>query len=327
MTHRNDPELPPAPGSVVGPDGEIKAGLYRGEAKRIDWSRAGRNRLWRYFHWKRWQYASIIGPDCVAAVAVADLGWATTAFAYLFDRRKQRVLADVSLVGMPRLAGRVADDVRMGATSTFHGGGTRFSIARNEGAWLIVVSGKELTIEATLNEGVDAATICAIGRVPSGVANCTHKAHGLVARGTARAGGDEFRLDGSLGALDHTNGLLARETAWRWASGTTAGRAINLVEGFHEPFENASWTDGVITALAPVTFAREKDDPMALWHIRSSDGSVNLAFTPEGVRSQNKNLGFAMSRWIQPIGTYSGTVLGTDVGKLSGVLEDHRARW
>ncbi len=322
-----DVALPPAPAAPVGEDGQIQFGRYAGETGPIDWSRAGPGRLWRFLHWKRWQYAGVIGHDHVAALAIVDLGWAMSAFAYLFDRRSARVLADLSLLGLPRASGRVANDVGLGARSAFHGGGTSLSIDHAPGGWQVSVRSRSLTIEATLERVPAAATICAIARVPGGLANCTHKTHGLVARGVARSGREAFDLGGSVAALDHTSGLLARRTEWRWASAAGPDHAINLVDGFQEPFENAVWSGGRITLLPPARFERESAAPMAAWRVRSSDGSVDLAFEPEGVRMQDKNLGFAVSRFVQPIGIYRGTVLGQDVGRLSGVLEDHVARW
>jgi hypothetical protein len=327
MEFSDKPRLPSAPRAPVTANGTVLFGRYLGHTGSIDWSRAGRSRLWRFLHAKRWQYASIIGHDCIAAVAIADLGWATTAFAYLFDRLHRRVLADVSLVGLPRSSDIVADHVGPGARSRFRRGAIELSIEHATDGWAVEVRSPTLTLEATLAAGSTGATICAIGRVPRGIANCTHKTHGLTATGRARAGDADFRLDGCLGALDHTSGLLARETTWRWASGASASTAINLVEGFHEPFENALWRDGRVIAIGPVAFSRDATDPMATWRIRADDSSVDLVFVPEGVRSQDKNLGFATSRWIQPLGTYSGTVLGTAIGPLSGVLEDHVARW
>jgi hypothetical protein len=66
---------------------------------------------------------------------------------------------------------------------------------------------------------------------------------------------------------------------------------------------------------------------MTVWRVRSKDLSTDLRFEPEGVRSQDKNLVLAVSRWIQPIGTWTGIAGGVDVGRLTGVLEDHVARW
>lgn len=322
-----DTELPPAPASAVDREGRINLGRYAGRTGPIDWTGAGPGRLWRLRHWKRWQYACVIGDDHVAALAIVDLGWATTAFAYLFDRRSARVLADLSFEGLPRVSGRVADHVGVGARSAFRRGGTRLAIEHAADGWLVSAQGRGLTIEATLEADERAATICAIARVPGGIASCTHKTHGLRVRGTARSGEEAFDLAGSMAALDHTSGLLARRTAWRWASAVGPGVAINLVDGFQEPLENAVWLGGRIRPLPPVLFERDSAAPLATWRVRSDDDAVDLVFRPEGVRSQDKNLGFAASRFVQPIGIFTGTVLGQDVGRLSGVLEDHDARW
>jgi hypothetical protein len=328
MTNRTAPnaELPEAPRSPVADDGSIAFGRYRGAMEVVDWRRAGPNRLWRFLHWKRWQYAAFVGSDVVGAVAIADVGFATTAFAYVFDRRSRRVLADISNTSTRR-SGLVADHVGVGARSRFRQGETALAIEHGPGGWTLGVRSPTLVIDATLLDGPSAAMLCAVARVPGGLANCTHKAHGLEVAGAARIGGREISLAGALGSLDHTSGLLARDTSWRWASGTSLDRSINLVEGFQEPLENAMWSRGEITGLPPVTFKRASSDPMSPWQVRSADGSVDLEFRAEGVRSQDKNLVLAISRWIQPIGTWTGTIHGVSIGELSGVLEDHVARW
>jgi hypothetical protein len=319
-------DLPPVPAEPVDSAGAIRYGRYLGSVERVDWGRLPRNRLWRFLHWKRWQYASFVGPEVVGAVAIAHVGFATTAFAYLFDRPTRRVLADISLTAGPG-SGQVADHVRVGARTIFRRGAAALSIEHSQGGWHVAVRGPELHLDAHLAEGPSAATICAIAPVPGGVANCTHKTHGLEGSGSARIGGTDVSLEGTRGALDHTSGLLARDTAWRWASGASRDVAINLVAGFQEPLENALWQGGRISPLPPVAFTRESDDPMASWRVRSRDGAVDLRFEAEGIRSQDKNLVVAVSRWIQPIGTWTGTVAGVDVGALTGVLEDHVARW
>ena len=78
-----------------------------------------------------------------------------------------------------------------------------------------------------------------------------------------------------------------------------SARRSDLVEEFEEPLENAAW-----------------------W-IRPRNGSVDLVVEAEGGRPRDRNLGLAASRFVQPIGTYRGTVPGEDVGRLAGVLEDH----
>ena len=152
MTQFDHFEMRSAPTSPVGEDGQIQFGRYLGRTSRINWSRTGLNPLWRFLHWKRWQYASVVGQDCVVAVAIVDLGWAMNAFAYVFDRRARRVLADVSLIGVRPLSGSVADDVTPGAKSTFGRGGARLSIERSGSIWNISVSCQQLKVKPTLAE-------------------------------------------------------------------------------------------------------------------------------------------------------------------------------
>lgn len=321
------PHLAPAPPAPIDLGGRIAYGRYAGQSGPIDWGLAGKDRTWRFFHWKRWQYASIVGADVVAAVAIVDLGWTANGFAYLFDRHARRVVVDASVLALPGRGVSVANHAGDGSDSTFDNGRYHFRISSVGGTWTVSVDVPGLRLDAELEPGPWAATICAIARVPGGLANCTHKTHGLRVRGAATADGQTFELAGTIGALDHTSGLMARNTSWFWASGTSDDAAINLVEGFQEPMENAIWRAGQLIPLAPVHFLRDESDPTAPWQITSADGSVDLSFQPEGIRSQDKNLGVAVSRWVQPIGTYRGTVLGQDVGELVGVIEDHVARW
>jgi hypothetical protein len=182
-------------------------------------------------------------------------------------------------------------------------------------------------VNARLEETAASGTLCAISPIEGGVANCTHKTSCLLASGTAVAGGTTFEFDGYGAALDHTSGLLARDTRWRWASAAGRGIGLNLVEGFNGPVENAVWVDGRIQPVGEAEFRFDAEDPLAPWSIRTPDGAVDLTFAPEGVRVENKNLVFAVSRYVQPIGTFTGTACGVRVEGLPGVTEDHHARW
>ena len=68
-------------------------------------------------------------------------------------------------------------------------------------------------------------------------------------------------------------------------------------------------------------------------HATSEDGLLDLQFTPEGARQESKNLLVAASYYIQPIGTFRGTVRAhagaapVAVDALLGVTEDHRSKW
>ena len=62
-------------------------------------------------------------------------------------------------------------------------------------------------------------------------------------------------------------------------------------------------------------------------------GLLDLVFTPEGARAADKDFGFAASRYVQPVGCFTGSVRADataparPVTALLGVTEDHHSRW
>jgi hypothetical protein len=151
-----------------------------------------------------------------------------------------------------------------------------------------------------------------------------------------RAGNVRFPVRGQLAGLDYTHGLLARETAWRWAfaCGRQAFRqgtsliAFNFSEGFLAGAgENVVWLEGEPRPAGKVTFTFDGDAPLSPWRVRSEDGAVDLVFQPEGLRAQTIDLKLIASRYAQPFGTFSGRLHGVEIDGLPGVTEDHAARW
>jgi hypothetical protein len=280
--------------------------------------------VWRLAHAKRWHYVSIAGPRAVAAVAVVDVGYAANAFVYVFDRATRTLIADRSFLGVPGLQGKVSPGPR--GSSRFSGGGALLEIEPRR--VLARAPGLELEVEL---DPAPFPTLCAIAKIEGGVANCTHKTVGLPARGHALCAGVRIDLDGHTGAVDHTNGLLARETTWRWASAARPDLGLNLVQGFNGAVENVVWHGGRVHPVGPVDIVYDAGSTLGAWRIRGHDGAVDLTFKPEGERRQDKNLIVAASRYVQPIGVFSGTLRlpGGEiaVADLAGVTEDHQARW
>jgi hypothetical protein len=322
-----DLDLPAAPASPVSADGTIAFGTYRGHTGPIDWAPARRTRGRRSGGWKRWHYVSVAGPEVVLAVAVIDLGWAASAFAYVFDRRQGRLVADTSAIGLPYRSAHVAGEPAADATTTFRAPGVRIRLARVGMSWQLTTAMGGLSIDAALDEMPGPQTVCVVAPVPGGVADCTHKTTCLRLEGRASAGGSDYDLAGHWGTIDHTSGLLARRTAWRWASACGDGLALNLTEGFTAPAENVVWIGGRVEPVGPVRFAFDPGNPVAPWNITGDRGDVDLEFTPEGRRQENRNLVLAVSRYVQPIGTFRGRIGAAVVEGLVGVTEDHTARW
>ncbi|AAQ58200.1 DUF2804 domain-containing protein [Chromobacterium violaceum] len=327
------PTLPPAPPRLTTPDGQAAFGVYQGIVPELSWrplALAPTQRLTRRLHHKRWQYAALAHDDFLIGAAVVDVGWNGTAFAYLFDRRQGKVVAAASANGLPGIGTRVAD--RAFGDARFRLPGKRFAFERDGETLRLSVASRELSLEAEID-------LCAMPPVLAVVApanylaHSTHKSGGLPARGEARCAAGRYDLSAATASLDYSNGLLARETRWRWASAHGPGIGFNLQQGYMGSEENAVWLDGRLWRVGAVQFDYRAENPLAPWRIRSDDGMVDLVFTPEGARREDKNLLVAASRYVQPVGRFDGELIDPDSGArhavraLAGVTEDHVSRW
>ncbi len=331
--------LPAAPANAVDERGEPRFGAFQGHLKDVSWERLagrfGRGFLWKMLHAKRWHYVSIAGPKVALAAVVVDLGWAASAFLYVFDRETKALLYDQSFMGLQKVTHRVSTLPGEAGRTIFVGLGASLRLERPAGSpiWQLQAEGPGgLLLDASLDASSAPPTLLAIASIEGGVANATHKTVGLPARGEVRVGGRRFDLGGHHGSLDHTMGLLARETSWRWASASSGRIGLNLVEGFNGPVENALWVDGRLYPAGAATFEFDKNDHLKPWRIRTSTGAIDLTFTPEGARREDKQLYIAQSWYVQPIGVFSGTVRPpggppVQVTDLVGVTEDHVAKW
>ncbi|MFT7774269.1 DUF2804 domain-containing protein [Roseateles sp.] len=324
-----------APGAVVI-DGVPAHGRHAGRIDRIDWSvlSGRRSWLWRRLHHKRWHYVGLGNEKVFIGVAIVDVGWLCTAFAYLFDRHRRTLLADWSQDGLPGLQAGVSDAPLAGARAWFRGPRARLSLRHVVGDRLrLEVATQALRLEAELELAAMAPPLLAIGPIAGGLAHATQKTTALPVRGWADAGTGRFDLDDAWAAVDASNGLLARDTAWRWASAHRPDIGFNLQQGYLGGQENLLWMDGHPVALGAARFEFDAARPLAPWRVSTDDGLLDLVFTPEGARAADKNYGFAASRYVQPIGTFAGTLRCTphaeprSVKDLLGVTEDHRSLW
>ncbi|RTL34248.1 MAG: DUF2804 domain-containing protein [Burkholderiales bacterium] len=327
--------MTPAPDNVLTA-GKPAHGRYAGTLGRIDWTglepRPGW--LWRRLHHKRWQYVGLGHEHVFIGVAIVDVGWVSSAFAYAFDRRRGQLLADWTQDGLPHVQARVADEPLVGARAWFRGPGARLSLHHGpDQALHLAVDVPGLQLEATLDLRGMAPPLLAIGPIDGGLAHATQKTTALPVRGHVQADGHTFGLDTAWGAVDASNGLLARDTAWRWASAHAPGLGFNLQQGYFGQQENVLWLDEQPIPLGAAQFEFNAARPLEPWRVRTDDGLLDLVFTPEGARAANKNFGIAASRYVQPVGTFSGTVRAHEtatprqVRDLLGVTEDHHSRW
>ena len=332
-------------GLLAGPPASVviagapATGRYAGRIAQIDWRALSgplhRSWLWRRLHHKRWHYVGLGNDELFIGVAIVDLGWTCTAFAYVFDRRSKTLLANWRQDGLPGLQCSVSDQPLTDCDSWFRGPAARLSLRHGAGDRLnlnVQVTGLELQAELNLTDA--ALALLAIGPIEKGgVAHATQKTSALTLKGQLHVKGRRYSLNDAIASVDASNGLLARNTDWRWASAHREDVGFNLQSGYFGANENALWLHGALIPLGAARFEFDPERPMEAWRVSTDDGLLDLSFSPEGARQEDRDLFIAASHYIQPVGTFSGWVKASSdsppyaVSGLLGVTEDHQSRW
>jgi hypothetical protein len=142
----------------------------------------------------------------------------------------------------------------------------------------------------------------------------------------------EVRPVSGFGLVDESAGYHARHTAWEWSAGvgtSAAGDPLiwNLVAGVHDArvmSERTVWVGGMPEEVPAVHFSRELD-------AISGDDGTTLHFDEEASRRRRDNLGVVRSNYVQPFGTFRGTLPGGIALDPQtpglGVMERHEATW
>lgn len=252
---------------------------------------------------KRWRYVGVFGEELMLCVGAAVVGPLPSGWWAIWDRRTG-ALRERTVFWRP---GRVVD-LQPG---------------------LVKVRDGDVEIDLNFEEQFGAAAHDT--RLPHGSEGAwiwTRKQAALPCRGTVRVGGVTLAVD-ALAVIDDTAGYHERETAWRWSAGIgrEAGGGVvgwNLVTGVNDPSsgsERAVWRAGTPSEVGPVRF--EED----LSAVKFDEGG-ELRFESEAIRERHDDFGLLASDYVQPFGTFSGTLPGgTPLTEGYGVMEDHRARW
>ncbi len=328
-------EILPIPDAVVDPTtGKARLGSFRGGFSRVDLS-ATASPLLRWVARKRWVYVIIAKPPLLVAACVVDLSYSGTAFAFAYDSAQKRMLADVSSLGM---RARVSDTAQAGCFATFHSRALSISFGRKLGetTYSLEVDSPAFDVRAIMDSASAPPSLTAVSEVGRGRVSTTEKRALLSARGTIRIGNVDRSLDGGLAAYDYTHGVLPRRTRWNWAfllGSDDRGEpiAVNLVQGFMGESECAAFSQNEIHPLAEGRFTFDRERPLGAWKVDTTDDRTTLGFSPGAVHQERKNLGIVRSRFIQPVGTFSGTIdLGSRLVRVAhalGVVEDQDVLW
>ncbi len=320
--------LRPAPTSAYDEKSSAFAfGSYRGRLQRAELCRGQVSRLRRSVTQKKWVYVALITDELVAAFAIVDLGYASKRFYYVLDRASGVVLGEGSDLGGPLgcqvhpVGSDAPERVARFGDSTIERAGER-----------IAVNGRcrGFSVRAEARHAVPEMT--AVAPIPGGVVNVTEKGVLMPMSGSLLVGDRTFDLAGGLLGYDHTSGLLARRTSWRWAFAMgkdAAGEpfAMNLVSGFVGDLECTAWTGGEPRALSEPTI--RVGDASTPWSIDSVDTKLHA---DELARHEElTNLRIIRSRFIQATGTFRGRITADgreiDVMGVPGMIEDQDVLW
>lgn len=152
-------------------------------------------------------------------------------------------------------------------------------------------------------------------------------------RATGTVGGRAVEL---RGLIDDSAGYHARRTDWSWCAGvgeTDDGTplAFNIVDGVHDAAvgsERTLWVDGAARELPPGAFADDLSTVTFGGGGGDDDTAATLAFAEEARRARTDDFKLFASDYVQPFGTFSGTLPGgIVVARGWGVMERHHVRW
>jgi len=339
----------PTPRALISELGKPEFGVYHHPFETInlhdfDYRRVAPFPL-KLFTWtsraaiKRWQYMGFASSEVVVGMAVVDVGYAHTAFAYAFTRADRRLFT-FSHVDPWRRRSILSESSLTGRTEYVVGQRViRMENRQRTSRRVVAHVPDALRVELVTDESAF-TPLCAVTRDGLHGYNYCHKAAGFPVMGFVEVSGKRFEFDedNALGTLDWTAGCLGRNTSWNWAS--AGGRledgrrlGINFVSGVNDRgfTENVFWVDGIPTKVDVVDFDYDSDAILTRpWRIRSNDGKVDLCFHAEGERAEDINLWLVISKFHQPFGRFEGQLeidgQRRDVS-LYGMVEEHLARW
>ncbi len=332
-------ECTPAPHRLIGADGQVVYGWWRDavadlglSALRIPDPMGGFKADWhRFLRLKRWEFWSLDLGDLLVGLALIDLGYARSFFAYVAQPGLQK-LRSVQV----KAPGRKAMGMRLEWPQGCLTGETMLQLRRGfvrvdaeDQFFNLSFDIPELAVQANLRlKRVEPLSLC----VPAGANGWTYtcKEVAMQITGTCHVSGRPRNLARALASVDRSLGLMRRETAWQWCSlmGWHADQpyGLNVAMGVNESgqTENAFWLDGTLHKFGSISFHPVEHG------CKVKGDHVDLDFKGMSRHKEHLNLGLLASRFTQWQGRYQG-VIGWDGQRYAidaqGLWEDHFVRW
>lgn len=279
-------------------------------------------RFWKKFRLKEWQHFGFITPTHYFGMVLFDAKFMGVSFFYVYDRvTKNRFEHGRQGSGKSvRVAGQLYDDAcRFDAKGYL----LRVENQLERGCHRIFIDiessqdGPAIKGEITIHEDLNVIEpLVQVSPITSFRPFYTHKV-AAPASGSIVVGSRKMVLErgACIVLIDEQKTYYPYSSFWKW--GTAAGYNDNgKLLGFNlcqniiaddEDFnENCFWVDGKIFCLKAARF--EYDKIMDPWIIKTTDGKLNLSFTPLDERAEKINVaGIISSDFHQPFGLYNGS--------------------
>lgn len=339
MSYR--PRIEPTPQSLVGNNGLPQFGLFDHSVTDLGLAQLQlrtemdglASHLRRRFGYKQFQFVCVQSADFVLAIAIADVRYVNSGFAYLY--RPSMETLELSLLHPLALRCQMSDSPVAGSARL--GGAKQFwQLTPSADGWRVQLQSARLQVDLQLQKQQQLPlALCA----PTAYCGFTYteKNNALPVQGHITLDGQPLDLTHACGGYDFSAGYMRRETSWRWASinAFVAGApfGLNLAAGVNETglCENALWYQGVRQHLSPAQFTFDRLHG-GNWQIRTLCDELDLTFTPAFCRQERLDLLLLASNFRQYVGHFSGEVQLRDgqrliLDQVQGLTEDHYAKW
>ena len=330
---------------LITPDGDVRLGVFAAPIEVVNHedydlrTPMGRpaSALQRRMGFNQFEFLGAMCNEIVFGVAIADVRYAGTGFAYVHD--PSTGARSEASVTRPLALGFDFVQTPESGTSTLRSRPLRVEMHAMDTGRRLVAAARDIEIDARFIEtDIEPMRIC----TRAGAAGFVYarKTAGHRVEGRVRWKDLEFDLAavGALGHHDWSAGYMRRETFWNWsclAGRSTEGRVLGLNAscGVNETsfLESCFWVDGRLHRLPPVHFVYDRRDlhrPGASTTSRGGSTCTSRRSAP----AERINAGLVASNFTQLYGRYRGRLRTTDgeehgVEELPGYAEWHYAKW
>lgn len=342
MNARYLPNVLATPTKLIDTKGQAQFGLFENSVTDLNFADFSyrtvmdkvASKLSRHFAAKQFQFVSVCGPDWLLAVAIADIRYASSGFAYFFQQDKPTIETGILL---PLQMGCQMSESPVKGSASLRQGAISWQLSPSSDKWQLTLKTPEIQAELSLHKASQLPLALCAPTAYQGL-TYTEKNNALSVSGQLTVASQTVDLTQALGNYDYSAGFMRRETSWRWASLNTwldgEKLGFNLAAGVNETglTENALWFEGKRQHLSSAQFQFDRLDSNSVWQIKTLCGEVDLQFTPQFCRQERVQALILASNFRQYVGHFRGELTLLDGRRLTlnnhlGLVEDHYAKW